>query len=68
MARFISIEALIPATGDPLADHDIMDAIKEPLASLKAVIHALKPPGNVVVRHVGKKEPKEAKVVKIAAE
>lgn len=58
MPRYISIEALIPTTGDPLEDHATMEAIKEPLAALKAAVHKLAAPGNVVVRHIGKKEPK----------
>jgi hypothetical protein len=56
MPKFISIEAMIPATGDPLADHAIMEAIKEPVDALKKAVHGLAVPGNVTVRHVGKKE------------
>lgn len=56
MAKFISIEGMIPVTGDPMEDHEAMEAIKEPLAALKKAVHGLG--GNVTVRHVGKKEPK----------
>jgi hypothetical protein len=66
MPKFISIEAMIPATGDPLVDHETMQAIKEPLAALKAAVHGLADPGSVTVRHVGKKEkvaPESAPVV-----
>lgn len=56
MSKFISIEVMIPATGDPLVDNETMNAIKEPLAALKTVVHGLPTPGNVTVRHVGKKE------------
>ena len=58
MPKFISIEAIIPETGDPLEDRTIMEAIHEPLAALKAAVHALPAPGNVTVRHIGKKEKK----------
>lgn len=62
MSKFISIEVMIPATGDPLLDNETMNAIKEPLAALKTAVHGLPTPGNVTVRHVGKKE-KTAAVV-----
>lgn len=56
MSKFISIEVMIPATGDPLVDNETMNAIKEPLGALKTAVHGLPTPGNVTVRHVGKKE------------
>ena len=53
--HFISIEGIIPATGDYDADHEIMVSIKPQLDALKAAVHALATPGSVTVRPVRKK-------------
>lgn len=64
--KFILIEAIIPATGDPLGDHDAMVAIKEPVDALKKAVHQLG--GTVNVRHSTKKPHGTAKAASADAE
>ena len=55
--QFILIEAVIPATGDYQADHDIMVALKPAIDALKEAVHGLPDKGSVTVKPVRKKAP-----------
>ena len=48
--QFILIEAVIPATGDYQADHDIMVALKPAIDALKEAVHGLPGKGSVTVK------------------
>lgn len=54
-AHFISIEGIIPASGDYDQDHEIMGKIKPAVDELKKVLHAVG--GSVTVKPLRKKAP-----------